>query len=160
MAKKKLFGKLNIIDVFIIIVLIGVVAGTVYRFTSPGADLTRGQTVIDYTIRIQAARAFSLEYYDVGHIVFDSITEEEIGFITGFWHVPHRAPTFHDDGTVTLEEMPGLVDIYVNIRTTGLVTAEAYFSGGTYELKVGSNVPFMTKWMNVVTTTITSVSAA
>lgn len=145
----KIFGKIGIIDIIAIIIIVGVVAGTIYKFSSPETSVSSGKATILYTLKIEGVRTFTFDFYHVGDPCFDRKTDENIGEIKAVRKEPFLARTVKNDGTILMAERPDLITIYVDIETSGNETNAAYFSNGTYELKAGSEVPLITKWIEV-----------
>jgi disulfide oxidoreductase YuzD len=146
----KLFGKLSIIDLFAVIILIGAVAVTCYKIYSPSTSVNAGEKKLTYTLKISGVRDFTYEYYDIGHRCFDKKTDEFVGEIVGIREEPYRERVVLLDGSVVYAEKPGVITVYLEIETAGTETDAAFFAGGTYELKAGSELNLRTKYVDVM----------
>ena len=146
----KLFGKISLVDILVVILIIGVIAGTVYKFTSPNTSVGSGEVLLTYTLKINGVRDFTYEYYKEGFECYDSKTGEYIGKIAGVRQEPYRERVVLLDGTVDYFEKPNVIVIYVDIETKGTENAVAFFAQGTYELKAGSEIQLQTKYVEVI----------
>ncbi|MCL2703437.1 MAG: DUF4330 domain-containing protein [Defluviitaleaceae bacterium] len=144
----KLFGKLNIIDALVILLLVGLVAAVGYRFTASGMTRTADARV-RYTLMIEGVRDFTLEYYQIGLRCHDERKHEYIGDIVGVRSEPFIIPLPLSDGTVVMSERPGLLRIFVDIEADARETASSILINGVYDLKVGSKVKLNTKFIDV-----------
>ncbi|MCL2415926.1 MAG: DUF4330 domain-containing protein, partial [Defluviitaleaceae bacterium] len=136
----RLFGKISIIDAFVILIAITIIAGTAYRFLAPATAVDSGNAVINYTLRIDGVRDFTAQYYQEGLPVFDRMVNQRIGQITGVRSEVQRAFMAMPNGEIVHAERPGILVVYVDIEANGRETETAYFAEGNYELRVGSTV--------------------
>lgn len=150
----KLFGKISIIDVFVLLIIIGIVIGTVYRFSSGNIfDSIAGKT-LSYTVRIEGIRDFTYTFYEqgIGKPCSDKKTGQSIGTVKAVRQEPFLDEGTLPDGTVVLAEKPSNIVVYVDIQANGSQTEEAYFANGTYEIKVGSEINLNTKYTDALGT--------
>ena len=146
----KILGKISVLDLLVVLLILVVAAGTVYRFTSGATTrFGAGSATIDYTIRISDVREFTVDYYEAGMRVYDRMTNQFIGRITDFEVYPHYAVRHLFDGTLAEIPAPGRVDIYLHIRANGRITDTAIYVEGNYEITTGSLVTINTKYVEV-----------
>ena len=143
----KLFGKISIVDLVVAILIIVIVAGTAWRFTSPAAALSQSDAVVDFTIRIEGVRDFTLQYYHEGLRVYDRQAGQFIGHISGITSGPHYEPHPLLDGTVAWKRVPGRIAIYMDVVANGRLTPTAVYIEGTYEITAGSLIYIRTKYV-------------
>ena len=156
----KLFGKISILDLFVVVLILGVIVGTTYRYTSSEtAETLRGNTTIQYNLRISGVRDFTLENYHIGLECFDTATNESLGVITAIRVEPLREIMETLSGELAWAERTDVIDIFLDIEATGIETEQSYLLNGTYELKAGSEILMSTKYIYVMTT-VESITAA
>lgn len=148
----KLFGILSLFDLFVLVFIIAVVIGTVYKFRSPAADVEAGQETIEYTVKIAGVRDFTLQYYKEGLPCYDVKTGELIGTISAVRSGAYEIPVGDKDGDMKIAAVPEMLRIDIDIVTDGLESDQAYYARGTYELKVGSEINFYTKYAEILGT--------
>jgi len=145
-------GKLSLIDLFAMLLLVALIAGGIWRFTAPAAQINPGEVTVRYTLRVPQARDFVVQYYQVGLPVFDRHTNLYIGTITDVRTMPRYNHEILPDGTVVSAPQPGIVVIYIDIIAEGRETHNAVFVGGTREINVGGSVLMRSKYVDVETT--------
>ena len=145
----KLFGKLSIIDLLVLVLLIGLVVAVGYRYTASGMTRTADSRV-RYVLMIEGVRDFTFEYYHIGLRCFDRRKYEYIGDIVNAWSEPLDVSHTLMDGRVILAQHPNALRVFVEIEANARETAYAILVNGVYELKVGSEVFLNTKYIDVV----------
>ena len=150
----RLFGKISIIDLFAVILVLGIIAGVVYRYASPASAIASGTETINYTLMVKDVREFTFEYYKKGLNCFDKKTNEYIGKITGARMEPYFQKRYDLDGVPRMVEVPNSVTIFVDIEAEGRITDEAFFINGTYKMRIGAEIPLITKYSNVIATVV------
>jgi len=146
---RKLFGRISIFDVIILLLVIVVGAGTFYKFRSEQTNVEGGQKPIVYTVRIPNVRWFTLDYYEVGQRCFATRTGEEIGRIVDVRSEPFLMVQQDMRGNALLVEVPDKIMIEIDVETLGLETDRGYYASGTFELKAGSEILLTTKYVDV-----------
>ena len=148
----KLFGKVSIVDLIVLLLVLAIAAGSVWRFTSPAAALDQSDAVINYTIRIEGVRYFTLENYNLenypdGMRIYDRQAGQFIGRIRNVRHTNfyESHPLF--DGSVARVAVPDRITLYLDIVANGRVTPTAVYVEGTYEIAVGSLRYINTKYV-------------
>lgn len=118
--KGKVFGKLNILDLFFILILLVVIIGAGVYFTR--GKQTDTQTLpVTYTLEIQNRDAAYFEHVKVGERVTDGVTKTYMGKIAGFSKQPSQVLTQADD-TLLLSHPEGRYDGYVVIEADAEVS--------------------------------------
>ena len=150
MNNGKIFGKVSIFDLIVVLVVIAVGMGAVYKFTSEQTNVEGGQKMLLYTVHVTNVREFTLDYYQQGQRCFDSVSGEDLGRIVGVRSEPFM-DVFQDLlGNALLVEVPGRFKIEIDVETMGLETDKGFYAAGTYELKAGSEIFFGTKYVDVM----------
>jgi len=143
----KIFGKISIVDLVVLLLVVVIAAGSVWRFTSPAAALDQSNETVNLTIRIDGVRDFTLSNYHRGLQVFDRQQSQYLGIITDIRHQQFYETVSLLDGTVTWRPMPGRLTIWLDIEAEGRVTPTSIFVEGTYEITAGSLIYINTKYV-------------
>jgi len=146
----KLFGKISIVDLAVIFLVLVVGIGTVYRFTASAAQVDEVDANVEFTVRIDGVRDFTLYYYQEGQRVYDRSTGQFIGLVSAINHRPHYAQRTLNNGSVSLVRMPdNYLNIYLTVAASGRETDGAIFAEGTFEVAVNSLLNLRTRYVQV-----------
>lgn len=144
----RFFGRLNIIDLTVFVMVAVLVLAIAYRFTS-SAMTKQDNCRVRYTLLIEGVRELSLEYYEEGLSCFDKLKQEYIGNIVAVRSEPLDGPVTQLDGSVVMAAQPDRLRLYVDIESDARETASAFLLNGAYELKVGSQINLNTRYIDV-----------
>lgn len=117
--KGRLFGKINLLDVFFILVLLAALGVAYLLFAGNGSSV--GEIPIVYTVEIQNQDAAYFEHITEGEKVIDGITKSPMGKIVGFSKEPAKIVTQANDKLV-LATPEGRFDGYVQIEANAAVS--------------------------------------
>ncbi len=144
--KGKLFGKINIFDLTVILLIIVIAVGTVYKFRSPNTSMSGGNSEIEFTVKFENLSDFAEKYYVIGNSAYDENTGQRLGEIVAVRSEPYRKEINLTSGGIAFSEVPNKINLFVTIKGVGLETDMSYLIEGTYELKNGSGVQMKTKY--------------
>jgi len=135
----KLFGKINLFDIAILLLIIILLVAGVSKFK------TFNQTVdsnsagkITYTLVISNVRPYTVDAFQSGDNVFDNLTDINIGRIIDVQSRDARIIKSLENGKTIIAQNEYKKDIILTIETPGSSTSNAYFANKSVELKVGS----------------------
>ena len=135
----KLFGKINIFDFLIVVLIIALVAVGFLKFRTFNNKVdTSSKGKIKYTYIINNVRDYTLKALQSGDTVFDTLTDVNIGKITNIDVRDARDIKSLENGESIVSENEYKKDIILTIETPGSSTSDAYFANKSIELKVGS----------------------
>ena len=157
--KGRLFGKVSIIDIAIVVVIAAVLVGFLYRQTSDELGrIINPDTPFYVTIQGTGLRHFIIDSVDVGDVVYRRHSRQALGRV-----VDINVETAHDllhrsDGTVVLAPMEGRYDIAITIEAIGSITDVGYFIGGNDHVARGSEVELVSNRVFIPTASVYHVS--
>lgn len=145
----KVFGKINIIDFGIIVLVLAFAAGVFLKFCV--LDQTKTSTTnetINFTVKIAAVRNLYYEQIKVGDAVFDPETENQLGVVTAITKEAAEIGFVDKNGQSKLAPAEGRYDIHLTIEGEGSVTDGHYLLNKTYEIGLGSSKTLSTKFVS------------
>ncbi|NLK36954.1 MAG: DUF4330 domain-containing protein [Epulopiscium sp.] len=145
--KGKLFGKINIIDFCVILLVIALALGAAYKFR--GLEKTSTTTTMEpirYTIEVKKIRDYIFQNVKEGDLIFDKTSGNCIGTITKIDATPAKEAVLCIDGTYNMGDVENRIDVVFTVEGEGVISADGYFINKTYELVSGSERKFMTKY--------------
>ena len=119
-SKGKLFGKISVVDIIIVVIVIGALAGIAYKLNksnvvSPLAKSYTIQTVL-YT---DATTESSAQAIKEGDTVKDKVTGAELGKVVKIETGPSIIYGINADGKVVASEKPGYVSLKITVQGKG-----------------------------------------
>ena len=151
-------GKFNIIDAVVIVVIVVLIAGAVYKFR--GLEKTSTNTsmeTVSYEMTIESLRDYAFNNLQVGDTVFDYTPSKAIGTITNIEWKDAVEPFYTIDGQTVDGTVENRYDAVVTLEAQASQTDGVYFIDRTYELCVNSNRKIYTKYADC-TATITGIN--
>ena len=147
MKDGKVFGKINILDFFVLLVIVLLVIGAILKFGkfNNKTDESSAQT-IEYKIEVKSIREFTINALASGDTVYDSQTGVNIGKITNVEKKSAETYDVAENGEIIEVYNPYRYDIVITIETPGDVSKDAYYANKTIELKLDSEKKIETKY--------------
>lgn len=152
--KGKLFGKINIVDLSVIIVLVLSVVLCVYKFSGANDPSKSGNTKkITYTLKAKAIRQVSCDSIEVGAKVYDKETEEYIGTVVSKTQEKATEYVNNADGKIDKQvEIPTKFDLYFDVECDAQINDKGYYLGGVKEITNYATLNIYTNKIEVSTT--------
>ena len=144
----KLFGKISIIDFFVILIIIIGILGFGIRYISRAAKAARAVTDFKYVVEISNVRSYTVDALEKKGTVTDLKGKSVVGEITDVDYMPMRVQSVKADGTPVLAEVPEKYAVTVTIEAEGHESDSGYFVGNDVELSVGTTMAMTTKYAN------------
>lgn len=143
----KIFGLINVIDFFVLLIVVVIAMGTYYKFVVlDKTSSTVAMEPISYTVEVKRVRDFIFSNVKEGDILFDKTSGNSIGKIVKVEATPAIDSLSTIDGSYKTVEVENRYDVVFTIEAEGTITDGGYFVNKTYELVVGSSKKFMTKY--------------
>ncbi len=146
----RVFGRFNIVDLVIVLVLI--VAGIWFAYAKFGRDLgseiASREQPIEYCIVVMGIRPTTADALKKGGKAFEFKTGAEIGTITDVKVEPADIWTISDKGTWIRTQTDDRVDAFIQVKATARVGENVITVNGV-EIRVGTTIGFTTKWAQV-----------
>lgn len=145
--KGKLFGKINAIDICVVLLVVVLIAGAFYKFrVLDKTSTTAAMEPITYTVEVKKIRNYVFQNVREGDPIFDKISGNCIGRIIKVEGVPAKDSFMLEDGTYETVEIQNRVDVIFTIAAEGTITKKGHFVNKNYELVSNSTKKFMTKY--------------
>ena len=161
MKNGKLFGKINIIDLLIVVVILGVVAGIFIRFGTTDNSGLGNKCTFDYVVKVDNVREFTVQGLDKKGDVFAEKTNVKIGEIVDVTVEPCKDDEITFDGNREFFDKPGRFTAYVTIRANGTEHKGIYYDADKEETGVGRESKICTRYVstNGITLSLNKVYA-
>jgi hypothetical protein len=144
----RLFGKISVIDVIVIVIVLLLGAALYVKFNVLEITSSTGELEpITYVIKVSGVREYTLNNLEIGDILFDEDNDSgnSVGTITDIEAEQAMAASELTDGTYVMAEIENCYDITLTIEASGLVSSGRYFVNKNYEVNANSKRTFYTK---------------
>ncbi len=151
--KGKLFGKISIIDLLIVLLVVVAVVGVYFKFFIVDKGTSAGHLdTIQYQVKtISGVRQYSADAIENGIDVFDGTNGRHMGKVIKTEVTPSKDYITKADGTHVEAIKPDRFDVVVTIEVQGAENDYGYFANGNLEIKRGSDFKFKTRKVELET---------
>lgn len=143
----KIFGKISIIDLFVIILAAAVVIGIGIRYGSKITTAVKSSEEFECTIKVSNVREFTVDALEQKGVITDKKSEIELGEIIFVESEPAEFESTTADGRIINTTLPERYNCTVTIRAKGKVSDEAYIMDDSNELSVGRTMDIYSKYV-------------
>lgn len=138
--KGRLFEKINVVDIAVILLLIFAIAAVGIKFrqvkTTQGGDKTIEYTMVVERLRQPSVDAIESEYTGIQ----DAETKKDLGEIISIRKAPARELVKLASGEYTFAEYDDKYDLTITLRTKGSETPQGFYSASGKLLMVGDTL--------------------
>ncbi|MGE5632710.1 MAG: DUF4330 domain-containing protein [Caulobacteraceae bacterium] len=150
--KGRLFGKISIVDIAVLLVLIGLAAGVYYKFFMVDKDHNAAKfDTLEYKIIVEEVRQQSVDAIEVGADIYDVKTDSYMGKIVSKEALPATDQLTKADGTVVIAEKPERFNVLVTIRVPGVENKYGFLANGKMALNRESQQVLDTRMITIET---------
>lgn len=147
----KLFGKVSIIDLLVLLVIIVSVIGVYLRFTSTTEVVKVESEKFSYEVCIEGVREYTIEGLKQLGKVYDKETKEDLGEITEVVSVEKVTNTeINSRGEVIESESPDKYVVVIKIETDGNVGDNGYYTSTNRSIGVGGELSVESKYVSTM----------
>ena len=137
-SKGRLFGKLSLMDLLVVVAVVGLCVGFFIRaMADETVQILNANQVFYTTLMIERVREFSVEAVHEGDIFY-----EQFGGLLGRVVRVEVAPSDdilrRTDGTAVVAPVEGRYNVFVTLESRGNVNNAGFFVGGNNQLAVGA----------------------
>ncbi|MEE1043230.1 MAG: DUF4330 family protein [Clostridia bacterium] len=142
-SKGKLFGKVSIVDILVIILIVVAIAGAYVRFNGNNVGAVTKTTEFNYMITIREIRETNknLLLDSVGtDFRLDGKISSSMGTLTNVEVRDAIAEVEKTDGTIVSAAVPEKYDVVLTLKVNGTETDTGYFTPEMYEVCAGKEI--------------------
>ncbi len=141
----KLFGKISIVDVIVVLLVLTLAAGVYLRMSGSVGEFVTGETY-ECVVKVKTVRDFTVKALEKGGEVYDKTTKEYIGTIQGVTSEPATDPLLMADGSHAMAPMQDRYHAYVTIAFTGKESSDGYYTASNQQISTGGTLVLNAKW--------------
>ncbi len=145
----KLFGKISIIDIIVVVCVIVLAFGLYAKFTSRSDAVTSSEkSNIEFVYKVKSVRDYTVEGFQKGGPLYDSETKEYMGEITDVNSEPAKMQVSLVDGTYKELEVPDKYDVYITVQVSGKYNSLGFYTNDNKYIGAGSTLNAWSKFTN------------
>lgn len=139
-TKGRLFGFINILDLIVLALIIGLGAVFALRTaTNETVTLIGANQTFYITFRIERVRDFSVAAVKEGDIIYEQYAQV-LGKTVKVWtETPHEVVVLND-GTAEYFPMEGKYDLFITIEATGTSNSGGFYVNGNNQVSSGKDM--------------------
>lgn len=133
--KGRLFGKISIIDIGVLLLIVALLGGVYYKFFMVDKDNNAAKfDTIEYKVLVKEVRQQSVDAIEIGADIYDVKTDTPMGKIISKEALPATDQLTKADGTVVIAEKPGKFNVLVTIQVPGIETKYGFRANGRMDI--------------------------
>ena len=138
----RLFSRVSIIDIVIVLVILALGAGFAYRRAAPHIDeIIRPDETFYVTFEVNRIRSVIVDdSVVVGELIFRQHDRQALGRIIDVERLPATEILQRTDGTAVHATMEGRYALRITIEATGSITAAGYLVNGNDHMAPGAEI--------------------
>lgn len=144
--KGRLFGKISIIDVFVIILVLVLAAAIYMRFFTKNETAVTSEVDFTYQIKVYAVRPTTANNVKAGDKMYSSESGALLGTVTDVEVTDAVIEIEKSDGTFAEAATGDRCDAVITIDGTGIISNGRYFADRSFEIAVNDRVEVCTKY--------------
>ncbi len=142
----KLFGKISIIDILVVVLIIVGAFGIYSRFFVAGPKVETSLSRIEYTMKIREVRKGTVDaLQNFKGTVTDTTTKEFLGEIVDVTYTDAIKAVELSNGKLKAAVLPERYDVTVTIQVDGKINDSGYYTSNNLALTAGSSYVFTSK---------------
>lgn len=150
----RLFGKISIIDVLVILAVAVLAAALAFKNTQTHTGATSANVPITYQVRINGDRSYVTDAVRVGDNLYDQENSSggPLGTITAIEVFPGKKVATFNDGTMGEAPVEDGVTLLLTVRGEGIISDNRYLLNRVYNLGVNTTRNYYTPYAQFVAT--------
>ena len=135
-------GRVSIVDIVIVLALLALIAGFVYRHAAPRLDeILRPDDSFQITFEVNRMRSVIAEdAVVIGDLIFRQHDRQALGRIIAVEKHPATEVMQRTDGTAVLAVMEDRYSLHITIEATGSVTESGFVVNGNDHISPGAEI--------------------
>jgi hypothetical protein len=138
----RIFGKVSLIDLLLLIVLVGLLLGFGFRrFSNKAVQIVNANKTFTVTFVVEKVRDFSINAVNEGDLFYQQYGQQPLGVVKAKTTRPaHEILKDNTTGLAHYVEMEGKYDLYITLECSGNVNDTGYFINGNVQVSQGSDL--------------------
>lgn len=142
----KLFGKISVIDIIVVLFVAVAALGIYSRFFVGNEKVETASSHIEYKMKVAEVRKGTVDaLFEYKGPVYDFTTKEYMGEITEVTYTDMFKGVETVNGQMVKSEVPDRYNVTVTVRVDGKINSTGYYTANNQVVAAGSNMIFLSK---------------
>lgn len=141
----KLFGKISIVDIAVVLIIIVLGFGIYSRFAGQSNVVTSSSEKIECTFIVKNVRDYTVDALMKKGTLYDKVTKEVIGEITEVKATEGMQRINISDGSYVEAAPEEKYNVYITVEFSGKISDNGFYTGANKYLGAGTSVGVFTK---------------
>ena len=143
----KIGGKVSIIDLAVLLLVIVVAGGIVFRYGSSATTAVKSSENFECVLKVSNVRQFTVDALNKKGVITDKNSTKTLGEIKNVEVEEARFQSTTADGKIVETVLPDRYTCYVTIEASGKESEDGYIMDDSNELSVGRNMDIYSKYV-------------
>ncbi len=148
----RLFGKISIVDIFVIVIAVIIALGVYVRFSGDKGKAVVSNDTFYYTFEVENIRRFSydaiadskgLHYYSIEK------SEDDMGVLVDFDASQGTVMIEKTDGTAVSADVPGNYNMELTFKIDGKINDRGYYTSSMRGISAGGRYTIKSKYSTI-----------
>lgn len=148
MKDGKIAGKINIIDLLVIVAVVVAVLGVVIRIATVSDKSTAGTVPFEYVVCVEGVREYSIQGLQKGGNIYSEKENALVGEIVNVSVETAKVDHVMKDGERKMIERPDRYTAYVTVKANGVVRGGRYCDAVETPVGVGAEYKICSKYVS------------
>ncbi len=146
--KGKLFGKVSVIDIILIIIIIAAVCAVGLKTMNAGSSAqVKSDTQFYVTFKVENVRNYTVSAVSAGDIFYEK-NAARLGTVTDVASEPYMEIVTLEDGTSLQSPSVERYTVYITMLCEGKEDSEGFYIGGTKQVASGMDIKLKSAKLN------------
>lgn len=142
----KLFGKISIIDIIVVIAIALGGCGIYMRFVKPNEKVATASSTIEYTIRVAGVRKGTVDALSHLSPIYSCETKEYLGETVAIEYTEATDNKIMSNGEIKALAVPERYDVLLTVRVDGSINSSGYYTTTNQAIYAGASHTFNSKY--------------
>ena len=137
----RIAGKVSLIDIALVLLVIGLIAGYGYRKMSGIAKtIVNTNNTFYVTLDVEPLRQFSIDAINIDDIFYKQHEQLPLGKVVAIRKQTAKNVIDRPDGTAVYVEMQDKYALFITLECTGNVSGSGFYVNGSSQISAGSDI--------------------
>lgn len=135
----KFLGLINLFDLLVVVLVVALIGGVGYKYIFANQNIALNESDIELTLWVEDVRDVTVDAINEGDMIREYDSNLFLGELLSKEVTPHFVEVETADGRVVNSPVKGKYDVYLTLKSRGIVTDNA-ITVASKEMKIGGTI--------------------